>query len=367
MIRKRGFKETETGRIPAEWKLLTVEESTESIIDYRGKTPKKTCFGIPLITAKIVKNGRIAEPNEFIAENDYDTWMRRGIPKSGDVIITTEAPLGEVAQLNDRKIALAQRLIALRGKKGLLSNNFLRFVLQSPLVQNELRKRESGTTVVGIKQRELRKVLLPIPPYAEQEKISKILLCIDDKIELNRQMNTTLEQIGQAIFKHWFVDFEFPNEDDEPYRSSGGEMVDSELGVVPEGWGVGKIRDSGQVICGKTPPKSRKEYFGGDFHFIKIPDMHGEVFIVKTEDSLTEEGKKFQDNKTIPANSICASCIATVGLVSITDRDSQTNQQINSIVPDKKFYTYYLYYDLSSMKELLQLLGSGGSATLNLK
>ena len=74
-----------------------LEDCMDAIIDYRGKTPKKTDSGIPLITAKIIKNGRIQDVNEFIAEGDYDSWMRRGIPKAGDIVLTTEAPLGEVA------------------------------------------------------------------------------------------------------------------------------------------------------------------------------------------------------------------------------------------------------------------------------
>lgn len=243
MAPEAKFKETEIGMIPEDWNLLTVEEAIESIIDYRGKTPKKTNSGIPLITAKIVKNGRILEPNEFISPKDYESWMRRGLPKPGDVVITTEAPMGEVAQLDERKVALAQRLITLRGKKGVLHNNFLRFVLQSPSVMNELKKRESGTTVTGIKQKELRKALLPIPPHDEQIRISEILVGLDDKIELNHQMNSTLEQIAQTLFKRWFIDFEFPDENGNPYRSSGGRMVDSELGEIPEGWGVGKLGD----------------------------------------------------------------------------------------------------------------------------
>lgn len=105
------FKETDLGKFPKDWKILTLEEVTEEIIDYRGKTPKKTISGVPLITAKIVKNGHILEPDEFISESDYEDWMRRGMPQCGDVIITTEAPMGEVAQLDDRKVALAQRLI----------------------------------------------------------------------------------------------------------------------------------------------------------------------------------------------------------------------------------------------------------------
>ena len=95
---------------------MNLEDAMESIIDYRGKTPKKTSSGIPLVTAKIVKGGRILEPQEFIDEAEYDSWMRRGIPHEGDVVLTTEAPLGEVAQLPGHKVALAQRIITLRGK-----------------------------------------------------------------------------------------------------------------------------------------------------------------------------------------------------------------------------------------------------------
>ncbi len=260
MIQKQTFKETEIGMIPKDWKILTLEEATEEIIDYRGKTPKKTTSGVPLITAKIVKNGHILEPDEFISESDYEDWMRRGMPQCGDVIITTEAPMGEVAQLDDRKVALAQRLITLRGKKDLLNNNFLRFVLQSSILQNELRKRESGTTVTGIKQSELRKVLLPIPPYPEQKAISDVLLSIDDKIALNHSMNSTLEAIGQALFKHWFIDFEFPNEKGKPYRSSGGEMVETELGEVPKGWRVVALGDILKLQRGHDlPAKDRNE------------------------------------------------------------------------------------------------------------
>ncbi|WP_286181552.1 hypothetical protein [Escherichia ruysiae] len=96
---------------------MRLEDCMDTIIDYRGKTPKKADNGIPLITAKIIKNGRIQEVNEFIAINDYDDWMVRGLPLEGDVVLTTEAPLGEVAQLDARKVALAQRVITLRGKK----------------------------------------------------------------------------------------------------------------------------------------------------------------------------------------------------------------------------------------------------------
>jgi type I restriction enzyme S subunit len=230
-----------------------------ALIDYRGKTPKKTSFGIPLITAKVVKGGRIETPDEFIAVNDYEPWMRRGIPEAGDIVITTEAPLGEVAQLGAERVALAQRLIALRGRAGLLDNGFLKFLMQSEDVQEQLRARASGTTVLGIKQSELRKILLTLPPFEEQCAIAHILGTLDDKIELNRRMNETLEAMARALFKSWFVDFD-PVRAKAEGRDHGlpkpladlfpDSFEDSELGEVPKGWRVAPLADCVDVVRG---------------------------------------------------------------------------------------------------------------------
>lgn len=212
-----------------------LEDCMEAIIDYRGKTPIKTQSGVPLVTAKIMKGGRILPYQEYIAEEDYTSWMRRGMPKSGDVLITTEAPLGDVAQISDTHIALAQRIILLRGKPDILDNTYLKYLLLSDDVQGQVHGRSTGTTVIGIKQSELRKVTLSLPPLTVQKKVASVLSSLDDKIELNISMNKVLEEIAQALFKHWFVDFEFPNEEGKPYRSSGGKMVESEMGLIPEG------------------------------------------------------------------------------------------------------------------------------------
>ena len=193
---------------PDSWKMLPLEDCIDAIIDYRGKTPRKAPFGIPLITAKIVKGGRILEPNEFIPVEDYDDRMQRGIPKAGDIVVTTEAPLGEVGQLDSRKLSVGQRLITLRGKHGLLDNTYLKFLMMSEFVQTQLKARETGTTVVGIKQKELRKVTLIVPPLSVQRSIADVLGALDDKIELNRRMNVTLEEMTTAVFKAWFSENE---------------------------------------------------------------------------------------------------------------------------------------------------------------
>ena len=191
-----------------EWKQFRLIDVLDTLIDYRGKTPKKTTSGVPLITAKVIKNGRIDSPSEFISLDDYDSWMVRGFPKVGDVVLTTEAPLGEVAQLKDANIALAQRVVTLRGKSGVLDNTYLKYYFLSNVGQQRLKARETGTTVTGIKQSELREVLVDVPPYEIQVGISKVLKSLDDKIELNRKINANLEAQAQALFKSWFVDFE---------------------------------------------------------------------------------------------------------------------------------------------------------------
>jgi len=176
-----------------EWTSRCLEDCMEAIIDYRGKTPKKTNAGVPLVTAKVIKNGRIEEISEFVAEAEYHDWMRRGIPLPGDIVVTTEAPLGEVAQLDGRQVALAQRVITLRGKPDVLHNGYLKYLMMSADVQHQLDGRGTGTTVKGIKQSELRRIVLRFPEVSKQESIAYILSALDDKIELNRQTNETLD------------------------------------------------------------------------------------------------------------------------------------------------------------------------------
>ncbi len=212
-----------------QWRQDRLIDILDTLIDYRGKTPNKVDCGIPLITAKIVKNGRIDTPTEFLPTEDYNGWMVRGFPQVGDVVLTTEAPLGEVAQLTDEKIALAQRIVCLRGKEGVLDNPYLRHFFLSCSGQNRLKARETGTTVTGIKQSELKEILIDYPKIDTQKAIASVLSSLDSKIELNRRINDNLEQQVQALFKAWFVDF-------EPFKD--GEFVDSELGMIPKAWKI---------------------------------------------------------------------------------------------------------------------------------
>ncbi|MFC1478746.1 restriction endonuclease subunit S [Candidatus Margulisiibacteriota bacterium] len=190
----------------SEWKEYVLEDVIDKFIDYRGKTPKKTDSGVPLVTAKIVKSGRILEPNEFIARKDYDNWMTRGLPEIDDIVLTTEAPLGEIALIKDKNIALAQRVITLRAKKNMAYNPFIKYYFQSAQGQYELESRASGTTVFGIKAAVLKKVPILLPPLPKQKAIAAVLSSLDDKIDLLHHQNKTLEAMAETLFRQWFVE-----------------------------------------------------------------------------------------------------------------------------------------------------------------
>jgi len=360
----------------SDWPILPLEDCLDALIDYRGKTPEKTTSGIPLITAKIIKRGRIEKPTEFIAIEGYEAWMRRGIPKAGDVVLTVEAPLGEVAQLGKEKIALAQRVVTLRGKSGLLDSTYLLYLLQTVAMQDQLKSRATGTTVLGIKQSELRKVSVTLPPIDLQKSSASVLAAIDARIDLLRETNTTLETIAQALFKSWFVDFDPVHAKQQGREPEGMDsdtaalfpdsFEESELGLVPRGWRVGKVADIGEVICGKTPPTSETANYGDDVPFITIPDMHNLLVITSTNRSLSILGANTQKKKTLPIGSICVSCIATAGLVARVTIPSQTNQQINSVVPFVKWGNSFPLFTLRRIGDAVRAGGSGGSVFHNL-
>ncbi|MGD1009852.1 MAG: restriction endonuclease subunit S [Candidatus Aminicenantales bacterium] len=153
-------------------KTLSIEDVIERFIDYRGKTPEKSANGIPLVTARIVKGGRILQPTEFIREALYESWMRRGLPKTGDVLFTMEAPLGEVAIVEDARIALAQRILLMRPRADVLNSQYFMTALKVPAVWKQIEERATGSTVRGIRQAELRKVHIPVPSLPLQRGFS---------------------------------------------------------------------------------------------------------------------------------------------------------------------------------------------------
>lgn len=187
-------------------------------------------------------------------------------------------------------------------------------------------------------------VELPVPSIEEQRKIVHDYKVIADRIELLKKINVNLEKQAQVLYKSWFVDF-------YPFGNN-----------LPSNWSEVCISDiASDVVCGKTPSTDDESNFGGKYPFITIPDMHDSVYATKTERTLSDKGI----SKLLPENSVCVSCIATVGLVSLVATPSQTNQQINSIICKKDVSSFYVYLKMRTLRSELEALGAGGSATLN--
>jgi len=249
------------------------------------------------------------------------------------------------------------------------------------LVSLNLDKLNEDSAVPGLNRNNAYNQQIKLPPLPIQKKIADILSVIDEKIETLQNINSTLEEMAKAIFKSWFVDFDIVKakasgkSDSEIAKEFGiskdivklfpSEFETSEIGKIPKGWEVKSIKEIGKVITGKTPPTKNKENFGNKYPFIKIPDMKN-VYTFITETYLSEIGKNLMNNKKLPPNSICVSCIATVGLVTLTSENiSFTNQQINSIICNEGISYYFIYLYMLALKNHIENLGRGGTATLN--
>ena len=278
----------------SDWAKVELSELLTLVIDHRGKTPKKMGFddffskGYPVLSAKHIKNGDLVNLDNLRYGNNemYKKWMKEEVKKE-DIILTSEAPLGETYYIdNDQKYILGQRVFGLRVNKEKVVPKYLEIWLSSLKGQQELFKRASGSTVQGIKQTELLKITVDIPPLEIQEKIATIGDSLSKKIKLNTQTNQTLEQIAQGIFKHWFIDFApvhakanalargetieqaelaamvclsgktvekitaLKTQDPTTYhqlqqtaQTFPSEFVESEMGLVPKGWEVLKFKD----------------------------------------------------------------------------------------------------------------------------
>lgn len=307
----------------SEWVVKNLDEVVEYFIDYRGKTPDKKDSGIPLITAKIIKDGRLNTATEFISVEDYPLWMTRGYPEVNDVVLTTEAPLGEVALIKNKNIALAQRIITLRGYKNILDNKFLKYWLQSEQGQYELESRASGTTVFGIKSSVLKKIPISLPPYNEQVAISSVLYSIDEKIDLLHRQNKTLESMAETLFRKWFD-------------------VDSN-----DEWQEKNVLDIFTLVGGGTPKTSVAEYWTDEIPWISGGDISAahQGYLYSTEKSISLAGLQNSSAKLLPKNSTVISARGTVGKYALLARDmafSQSNYGIVSKIGNYPFFIYLL-------------------------
>jgi type I restriction enzyme S subunit len=226
----------------SEWKF----ESLENVAKIKGRIGWKGYKTSDLRdSGPIVFSGTEIKSNSFIDFSKVKHLTEEKFEESPeimlrdkDIMVATRGSLGQIGFYRSEygPATINPSLVIVSEFKGIPEYLFYYFI--SKIGQENILAQSSGTTIPAIYQADLKKIIIPLPPLPTQKAIAEILSSLDDKIELNNQINQNLEALAQALFKQWFVDFEFPNENGEPYKSSGGEMIDSELGEIPKGWEV---------------------------------------------------------------------------------------------------------------------------------
>lgn len=215
--------------------------------------------GIPFYRSKEIiakSNGKELNDCLYISKDRFEEIKNKyGIPINGDILITAVGTYGIPYLINEDGDFYFKdgNLIWLKNIKDVADSNFLFYWFKSEEAKNKVEGIIIGSVQKALTIDAMKNIKINLPPLAEQKRIASILSALDDKIELNNKTNKILEEMAQTIFKEWFINFNFPNEDGKPYKKSGGEMIDSELGKIPKGWKVITLKDVISIAKGKKP------------------------------------------------------------------------------------------------------------------
>ena len=225
------------------WRKVKLGEVLERVIDNRGKTPPLSKSGHPMIEVfQLSRNRKYPDMGDikkqkFVSDDVFNKWFRSGHPQKGDILVST---VGTIAQWNltppGSEYCIAQNVVALRSDSSKTTSEFLRFYFNQRKFVSRVEGIVIGATQPSVRLPHFLNLEVEIPSLDVQKRIAEILSAFDDKIELNNKISRTLKQMAQAIFKEWFVNFRFPSHEKV-------KMVNSELGKIPEGWEVKKIKD----------------------------------------------------------------------------------------------------------------------------
>ena len=333
------------GGVSMEWKEVDIEQTSIEIIDGdRGKNyPKNneltnSGYCLFLSAANVTKNGLQFSNNSFITK-EKDALLRKGKLMPQDIVLTTRGTVGNVGFYSDDvpypNMRINSGMVIIRPGED-FDTMFLYQYLRSCYFRAQITQFQSGSAQPQLPISTLQKMKVIKPDIAAQHRIASILSSLDRKIELNNKINADLEEMAQAIFKNWFVDF-------EPFKN--GKFVDSELGMIPEGWKVGRLDEIADVVGGSTPSKAKPEYYtqkGIAWLTPKDLSNHPAVYTSRGEIDITEEGYNSTSTKLMPKGTILFTSRAPIGYISIAQNDICTNQGFKSVVP-KKAGTCFLY------------------------
>ena len=344
------------------WKKLKIEYCAEVIGGRTPSTKKKEYWDgdISWITPKDLSNYNnryISKGSRNISEKGLKYSSARLLPKNS-VLLTTRAPIGYLA-ISKKELATNQGFKSLIMKNGNVPE-FFYYLLKNNI--SKLLQYASGTTFMELNATNLKSIEFYIPEVKEQKRIASILSALDDKIELNNKTNKILEEMAQTIFKEWFINFNFPNEDGKPYKKSGGEMIDSELGKIPKGWKVGTIGDYAKLKSGFAFKNSWWQNDG--IPVIKIQNISSGNLNLEQCSFVSEDKYNIAENFRVNGGDLLITLTGSLCKFTIVpklDKDALVNQRVGKFFlgeePVKKLP--FLYGILNELKDLIVSLANG--------
>jgi type I restriction enzyme, S subunit len=324
------FKQTEIGKIPEDWEIKRLIDTANKDSDIVGgpfgsnlKVEDYQDEGLPIIRLQNIERYNFIDRDiKYVSEEKYQELKYHSF-KPGDIVLAKLGiPIGKTCLVPDyfKKGVVTADVVRIRPSEKIMDKIFLLYVLNYKSVRNQLGSKQSGTTRPRVNLSDVRHLFIPLPPLPEQKSIAKILSSLDEKIELNNKMNKTLEAIGQALFKKWFVD--------ERKRE----------------WEISTIGKELKTILGGTPDRTKPEYWNGNINWINSGKVN-EFRIIEPSEKITELGLRNSATKILPKGSVVLAITgATLGQFSKLEIDTCANQSVIGILENEKISSEYIYF-----------------------
>ena len=305
-----------------------------------------TQSGVPVIAVQNIDENNLNWDNLVYVSDKTAERLSKYRVFTGDIIFGRKGAVERRALIRESEHGWIQGsdCIRLRVNKD-ISSEFLSYQLGSPKIKQWILTNAHGTTMPSLNQEILRRLPLFLPPLPVQKKIAAILSSLDDKIAINTRMNKVLEETARALFHRWFVEFEFPNDEGKPYKSSGGRMIASEMGEIPEGWRVGTVGDVVQIFGGSTPNTKNLDYWeNGEHPFCTPKDLStlSTSILLDTERHITDKGVQTISSKQLPPGTLLLSSRAPVGYLAISAVPISVNQGFIAMVCNETISNVYV-------------------------
>ena len=358
----------------SEWKFLTLKEAELEFIDGdRGVNYPKKSELLPEGDCVFLNTGNVRQNSFDFSNLDFitkekDNLLRNGKLQRDDIVLTTRGTVGNVALYSQEvpfsNLRINSGMVIIRVNKNFWHPYFIYLFFQSHLFKKQISRLISGSAQPQLPISILETVNIPQLTLDEQKEIIFNIKSIDQKIQINNQINQELEAMAKTLYDYWFVQFDFPDENGKPYKSSGGKMVynDQLKREIPEGWGVAKVEDIAQTGSGGTPKSTNVSYYSnGEIPWINSGELEQTV-ITSTSNFITEEGLNNSSAKLFPSGTILVAMYgATAGKVSFLTFEASTNQAICAIMLNDIRMRYYLKNVIEDLYQYLVKLSTGSA------